>query len=208
MFSKRADLRSAQKALQAHYAETNSRASLGGTQAMNSNDVLLDGYSRISQILHRVLPGLNAEQLAYRPADEANSIAWLAWHLTRIQDSHLSDLAGQPQAWIEQGWHARFNKPADPTDTGQRYSAEQVGQIRPSDPELLLNYHDAVQTRSEAYIRSLSDSDLDRQLDEPQYDPLPTVGVRLVSVIADNIQHAGQAAYLRGLIEARRWYPA
>ena len=36
-------------------------------------------------------------------------------------------------------------------------------------------------------------------LDEPQYDPLPTVGVRLVSVVSDNTQHAGQVAYLRGM---------
>ncbi|MFN0071367.1 MAG: mycothiol transferase [Chloroflexota bacterium] len=175
---------------------------------MNVNDVLIDGYSRISQILNRSLPGLTAEQLIYRPAEEANSIAWLAWHLTRIQDKHLSDLAARPQEWITGGWHTKFEKPAEPADTGQRYTSEQVATIKPTDPQLLLDYHDAVFQRSVAFIKPLTPEDLDREINEPQYDPLPTVGVRLVSVIVDNIQHAGQVAYLRGLIEARRWYPA
>jgi hypothetical protein len=176
--------------------------------SMNVSEVLIDGYSRISQILNRSLPGLTAEQLTYRPTDEANSIAWLAWHLTRIQDHHLSDLAGRPQAWVSEGWHERFGKPADPADTGQRYTSEQVAEIRPSDVQLLLDYHDAVYQRSVEYIKRLSEADLDRELNEPRWDPLPTVGVRLVSVIADNIQHAGQVAYLRGCIEQRQWYPA
>lgn len=175
---------------------------------MNVNEVLIDGYSRISQILNRTLPGLTPEQLVFRPAEEANSIAWLAWHLTRVQDHHLSDLAGRPQLWVSDGWHERFGKPADPADTGQRYTAEQVAAIRPSEAQLLLDYHDAVFQRSVEYINTLSESDLDRELNEPQWSPLPTVGVRLISVIADNIQHAGQAAYVKGIIEQRKWYPA
>jgi uncharacterized damage-inducible protein DinB len=176
--------------------------------SMNVNEVLIDGYSRISQILNRVLPGLTSEQLIYRPTEEANSIAWLVWHLTRIQDHHLSGLAEKPQLWVSEGWHERFGKQADPQDTGQRYTPEQVAEIRPTDAQLLLDYHDAVYQRSVEYIKTLSESDLDRELNEPQWNPLPTVGVRLVSVIADNIQHAGQAAYLRGCIEQKRWYPA
>ena len=175
---------------------------------MNVNEVLIDGYSRISQILNRTLPGLTTEQLAFRPAEEANSIAWLVWHLTRIQDHHLSGLADRPQLWVSAGWHERFGRPADPEDTGQGYTAEQVAGIRPSDVQLLLDYHDAVYQRSVEFIKMLSESDLDRELNEPRWNPLPTVGVRLVSVIADNIQHAGQAAYLKGIIEQRKWYPA
>jgi uncharacterized damage-inducible protein DinB len=175
---------------------------------MNVNEILIDGYSRISQILTRTLPELTPEQLVYRPTEEANSIAWLAWHLTRIQDHHLSDLAGRPQLWVSEGWHERFGKPADPADTGQRYTSEQVAEIRPASAQLLLDYHEAVYQRSVEYIKTLSESDLDRELDEPRWNPPPTVGVRLVSVIADNIQHAGQAAYLRGIIEQQKWYPA
>ncbi len=175
---------------------------------MDSKDVVIEALGRIPHLLRLSLDGLTAEQLAYRPAEEANSIAWLAWHLTRVQDDHLSDLAGRPQAWIEEGWHAKFGKPADPDETGQGYTPEQVASIRPSSPALLLDYHSAVHRRSVEYVRGLSAADLDRVLDEPQYTPRPTVGVRLVSVASDNLQHAGQAAYLRGLVEKRRWFPA
>jgi len=175
---------------------------------MDIHDLLADGYSRIQRGLRLSLDGLTTEQLTYRPAEQANTIAWLAWHLTRVQDHHLSELAGHEQAWIAAGWHDKFGKPADAQDTGQRYTSEQVGAIQPSGPQLLLEYHDAVYERSLGYIKTLKPADLDRVLDEPQWDPKPTVGVRLVSVIGDNLQHAGQAAYLRGIIESRHWFPA
>lgn len=175
---------------------------------MNINELLADGYSRIHRSVHTTLEGLTAEQLTYRPALEANTIAWLVWHLTRVQDHHLSSLAGRDQAWIEAGWHDKFGKPADPDETGQRYTADQVAGIRPAGSQPLLDYYDAVHSRSLEYIKGLSAADLDRVLDEPQWNPKPTVGVRLVSVIGDNMQHAGQASYLRGLIENRHWFPA
>jgi uncharacterized damage-inducible protein DinB len=175
---------------------------------MDSKDVVVEALGRIRGLLSMALDGLTAEQLAYRPTEQANSIAWLAWHLSRVQDRHLSALAEREQAWIADGWHARFGKPADPQDTGQRYTPEQVAAVRPQSPQLLLEYHDAVYQRSVAYVQTLSPADLDRVLNEPQYTPLPTVGVRLVSVCADNLQHAGQISYLRGCIEERHWYPA
>jgi hypothetical protein len=175
---------------------------------MDARDLIIEALGRIQGIVARSLDGITAEQLAYRPTEQANSIAWLTWHLTRIQDRHVSDLAGQPQAWVADGWHAKFGKPADPDDTGQRYTPEQVAEIRPDGPQILQDYHDAVYQRSVAYVRTLTPADLDRELNEPQYTPLPTVGVRLVSVCSDNLQHAGQAVYLRGCIEGQRWHPA
>src|SRR5437763_16760347 len=115
---------------------------------MNSSEVIVDALGRIQTTLKMTLEGLTAEQLAYRPTEQANTIAWLAWHLTRVQDHHLSDLAGREQAWIADGWHARFGKPADPQETGQRYTPEQVAALRPESPTLLLDYHEAVYERS------------------------------------------------------------
>lgn len=175
---------------------------------MDSKDVLSDLYSRIQRTLQMSLKDLSPEQLRFRPGPESNSIAWLAWHLTRQQDRQISDLLGRDQAWIAGGWHAKFDKPADPDDTGQRYTAEQVAAIQPASAQLLLDYFDAVLQRSTAYLQTVTSTELDRVLDEPQWNPPPTVGVRLVSIAVDGVQHAGQAAYLRGLIEAKRWFPA
>lgn len=172
---------------------------------MESQEVLVEALGRIRGLLRMALDGLSADQLAYRPAEEANSIAWLAWHLTRVQDHHLSDLAGREQAWIADGWHARFGRPATSNGTGFGNSAEQVAEIRPDGPEVLRDYYAAVHARSLEFVQHVSAAELDRVLDEPWWNPRPTVGVRLVSVIEDCLQHVGQMAYIRGLIEGRHW---
>ncbi|HEX6513310.1 MAG TPA: DinB family protein [Chloroflexota bacterium] len=175
---------------------------------MELNEVLIDAYGRIQRSVHTTLEGLTAEQLTACPGEQANTIAWLTWHLTRVQDHHLSDLAGKQQAWIADGWHGKFGMPADPTDTGTGYTPQQVAAVRPPDTQLLVDYHDAVHKRSVDYLRGLKPADLDRELDEPQWTPRPTVGVRLISVIGDGLQHAGQAAYVKGMLLGKRWFPA
>ena len=86
---------------------------------MHIRDLLLDAFGRIDEEVRRTLDGLDAEQVHFRPAEQANSIAWLAWHLTRVMDDHVTDLAGRQQEWVADGWHDRFGKPADARD-GQR----------------------------------------------------------------------------------------
>ena len=55
--------------------------------------------------------------------------------------------------------------------------------------------------RTHGYLATLTAGDLDRIVDE-RWDPPVTLGVRLVSIVDDDIQHAGQAAYVRGLLGA------
>jgi hypothetical protein len=173
---------------------------------MDCRDLLIDGLGRVEENMRMTLDGLSAEQLAFRPAEHANSIGWLAWHLTRVQDDHVSELAGRPQAWVADGWHARFGKPADPGDTGFGYGPDQVAGIRPDGPQVLLDYYAAVHIRSLEYLKDVSCDDMDRVVDT-RWDPPVTAGVRLVSVVDDCAQHVGQMAYIRGLIEGRKWLP-
>lgn len=127
-----------------------------------------------------------------------NTIAWLIWHLTRVQDDHVAEVAGHEQTWISDGWHDRFGLPFDAHAIGYGQSATEVGRVAAS-AELLTGYLDAVHARTIAYVRGLSPDDLDRVVDE-RWDPPVTLGVRLVSVISDDLQHAGQAAYARGVL--------
>ncbi len=173
---------------------------------MDCNDLIVDGLNRVEEDFRQTLLGLSAEQLAFRPAEHANSIAWLAWHLSRVEDDHVSEIAGRPQAWIEERWHERFGKPADPSDTGFGYSAEQVAAVSPEGAEVLVAYYAVVHNRSLAHLAAASCADMDRVIDT-RWDPPVTVGVRLVSVVNDATQHVGQMAYLRGLIEGRKWLP-
>jgi uncharacterized damage-inducible protein DinB len=173
---------------------------------MDCKDLVIDGLARVEESFLMTLEGLSAEQLAFRPADHANSIAWLAWHITRVADDHMSDLAGTSQAWIADGWHARFNRPANAHDVGFGHGPQDVASIRPDGPQLLVEYYAAVHQRSIEYLSRLTCADLDRVVDT-RWNPPVTAGVRLVSVVNDTTQHVGQMAYLRGLVEDKKWLP-
>jgi hypothetical protein len=167
---------------------------------MKSSELLAEGFGRIREIVYRAVDGLTADQLAYRVDADANSIGWLVWHLSRIQDDHIADAAGSDQVWLVGGWQQRFALPLDPLATGFAHSSDEVGAVRVESGELLTGYHDATYERTLDYVRGLTDDDLDRVVDT-SWDPPVTLGVRLVSVLSDNLQHAGQAAYVRGIIE-------
>jgi hypothetical protein len=167
-------------------------------EQMNSAELLTDGFGRVSQNVHRTLDGLAPEALTARLDPAANSIAWLVWHLTRNQDDHLADAFGGEQLWTSQGWADRFALPFDVSATGYGQSSDEVAAVR-SSAELLLGYLDAVTAQSLSYLKSVTDDDLDRIVDT-NWDPPVTLGVRLISVLSDGLQHAGQAAFTRGII--------
>ena len=145
---------------------------------------------------------MTPEELSARVDDDANSIAWLVWHLTRIQDDHIADAAESEQVWASGGWADRFALPFDESATGYGHSSDEVAAVRVESGELLTGYHDAVHERTRAFVEPLTNPDLGRVVDE-SWDPPVTLGVRLVSVISDNLQHAGQAAFVRGIIERK-----
>ena len=165
---------------------------------MTSAELLADAFDRIRGVVGRALDGLTDEQLIEQVGPVANSISWLVWHLTRIQDDHVCDVAGIEQAWIGQGWYERFGLPFPVTDHGYGHTEQQVEQVRVPGA-LLRAYHDAVYARTVDYVKTIRDADLDRVVDT-NWDPPVTLGVRLVSVISDDLQHAGQAAYVKGLL--------
>ncbi|MEV6432018.1 DUF664 domain-containing protein [Nocardia sp. NPDC051463] len=166
---------------------------------MTSADVLADAYGRIQEVVHEAVDGLTEDHLVYRIDPGANSIAWLIWHLTRVQDDHVADVAGVEQVWTAQGWYERFGLPIDRRAIGYGDRPENVGVIQ-APADLLLDYYDAVHEQTLRFVRDLTDEDLGRIVDT-RWDPPVTLSVRLISVISDDLQHAGQAAYVRGVIE-------
>ena len=118
-----------------------------------------------------------------------------------MQDAELAGLVGDHQLWEDGDWAAGFGLAPDPTNHGYGHTAEDVRAVRPSSAAALLGYFDAVSARTLDNLRKLSPSDLDRVVD-PNWDPPVTLGVRLISVADDGIQHIGQASYVRGLLGA------
>jgi uncharacterized damage-inducible protein DinB len=166
---------------------------------MRSRDLLSYAYEQIQGTLRRAIDGLDAEQLAARVGREANTIGWLTWHLLRVQDDHVAHVADREQVWTAQGFADRFGLPFDPAATGYGFSADDVAAVRIESPDLLLEYGQAVHAQTARFLEGLSDEDLDRVVDT-RWDPPVTLGVRLVSVLSDDLQHVGQAAYVRGLL--------
>ncbi|WP_405776800.1 DinB family protein [Streptomyces sp. NBC_01538] len=168
---------------------------------MDAKDVLIDAYGRIQEEVHAAVDGLSPDTLNARPAPDANSVAWLVWHLTRVQDDHVAGAAGFDQVWHSEGWEKRFGLGLESGDIGYGHSARQVARVRVESGDLLLGYYDATHAQSLTFLRSLTAGDFERVVDE-RWDPPVTLGVRLVSVLADDLQHVGQAAYLRGLLQS------
>ena len=166
---------------------------------MDVSALLLELYGRIGPLARDAVDGLDAGELTTSPRPGTNTIAWLVWHIARVQDHHISQLLDEPQLWETEDWADRMGLERDPHNTGYGHSAAQVATIRPPDGMVLLDYLDAVSTRTSSMIESLAPGDLDRIVDR-RWDPPVTLGVRLVSVADDGLQHAGQAAYVRGLL--------
>ncbi|MEU2061109.1 DUF664 domain-containing protein [Streptomyces sp. NPDC013455] len=168
---------------------------------MHAKDILIDGYGRVREEVHAALDGLGPDELNRRPAPGANSIAWLVWHLTRVQDDHVADAFGLDQVWLVQGFRKRFGLGLPGHDTGYGHTPAKVAKVRVESADLLAEYHDAVHDQTLRALRPVAARDLERVVDEG-WDPPVTLGVRLVSVLSDDLQHVGQAAYLRGLLQS------
>jgi hypothetical protein len=162
-------------------------------------ELLVDSFTRVRDLVEGLTYGLSPELATWRADEEANSIAWLLWHLTRIQDDHVAGIAGEDQVWPR--WRERFDLPFSSWATGYGQSAEEVGQVRVSG-ELLAGYHGDVHALTLRYVERICDGDgpaeLARVVDE-SWKPPVTASVRLVSVLGDTLQHLGQAAYVKGL---------
>jgi hypothetical protein len=161
--------------------------------------LLIEIFGRVPPLAREAADGLGVGDLVARPAPNANSIAWLIWHLSRVQDHHISEIMEVDQLWATGTWAADFGLSSDPSNTGYGHGPEEVLSIQPAGPDVLLGYLDAVDARTTAFLAGLGPDDLDRIVDR-RWDPPVTMGVRLVSVADDCLQHVGQAAYVRGVL--------
>jgi uncharacterized damage-inducible protein DinB len=169
---------------------------------MTPVDLLANGFARIPTAIQRAISGLDAQQVATPPAPHANTLAWLTWHIARGQDAWISDLEGREEVWTADGWQERFALP---------FAAEENGFGMPEDavmlvvaaPTLLTAYLDTVTARTLAYLQTLTSADLDEIVDHRRTPPVSR-GVQLLSILDDGLQHAGQASYVRGILNRTR----
>ncbi len=167
---------------------------------MTSVDLLTDAFGRVHDVVHNAVDNLTPGELAFRVDGTANSIAWLVWHLSRVTDDHIAEAAGHEQVWIADGWVDRFGLPFGPRATGYGHGGDDVAAVQVKSAELLTGYFNAVYEEARRFVQDLTEDDLARVIDR-SWDPPVTLAVRLVSVISDDLQHAGQAMFVRGIVE-------
>lgn len=169
---------------------------------MKWQQLIVEIYSRLSQTLDKALYNISNADLNKQPCPDCNSIGWITWHLTRVQDRAIADFMAKDQLWIKDGWYLKFDRPPDPQDFGFRHTSEDIAAFKSPDVQILLGYYNAVSEQTVNYISSMSENDLNKKLKHPVF---PTLGARLVGITNDNLQHAGQVAYLRGLLKGKGW---
>jgi uncharacterized damage-inducible protein DinB len=165
---------------------------------MDVAELFLELYGRIVPLARAAVEGVDPERLTEPPAPGANTIAWLIWHVARVEDHHIAQVLDEEQIWVTGGWARRFGLDPDPSNTGYGHSAADVVRVQPERPEVLVEYLEAVDERARKFLEGLVAPDLDHVVDRT-WDPPVTLGVRLVSVADDSLQHIGQAAYVKGL---------
>ncbi len=167
---------------------------------MKWQELVVDGFGMIHPLLEEALDGLSTHELDWQPKPGCNSIGWTVWHLARIEDGGLAGLMERPQLWVEDGWAMKFNRKPDAGDDGYGHTPEQVAAFRSPAADVLLAYCRAVEERSKPFLMELTEADLDKRVNEPGPDTA-LVGFRLMAVLADVNQHAGEVSYLRGLLK-------
>lgn len=165
---------------------------------MDVGNLLVDLYGRVPPLAREAVEGLTTAQLTAAAWPGANPIGWLLWHTARVQDHQVAEVFGTVQHWVSGDWATHFGVAPDPDNHGYGHGPAEVAAIRPSSAAVLVDYLDAVQCPER--LAGLTASDLDRVVDR-NYDPPVTLGVRLISVADDSLQHVGQAAYLRGFLQ-------
>jgi hypothetical protein len=166
---------------------------------MDLSELLIDLFDRVAEHVDEAVSGLDLDALHTAPEAGSNPIAWLVWHLTRVQDHHIAEIVDDEQVWISRNWAPRFGVEADPHNTGYGHSWDDVLTIRAESAAVLVEYYGAVAARTRQFLETTIPTDLDRVVDK-RWNPPVTLGVRLISIADDDIQHAGQAAYARGLL--------
>jgi hypothetical protein len=112
-----------------------------------------------------VWQGLSEEQFrAILPKFE-HSIAWIFWHLTRIEDITMNRLAGgQPQIYSQDDWAARLNAPV--SDTASAMDEQAVAALSAGvDMAALCQYRFAVGRATRQVVSQMKPGDFQKKVD-------------------------------------------
>ena len=166
---------------------------------MDVKQLVEETFLEMDKGFERSLEGLTPQELSWKPNDEANSIGFTFWHLTRAEDVWINGIARKvPQVFERDGWAQKWNIPAG--DTGAGYDKEKLASFVTQPLEELWQFNRVVRGETLEYMKGITapDFDLTIQTDNPRIQGY-TIGRMFGHILCEVSQHLGHVRYLRGL---------
>ena len=164
---------------------------------MEAVELIVKSLEQSRGELTKSLDGLSQQEAAWSPKPDCNSIAFILWHVTRVEDMFVNRMIqGKAELYESAGWQVKLGTPAGDTGGGGRYSLEQLQAWPVPKLEDLVGYHNAVRASTLALLKASTPSKLDEM---PASSRFPgSIGSLLDRMITEVAMHSGQVAYLRG----------
>jgi uncharacterized damage-inducible protein DinB len=160
-------------------------------------EAIQSGLEEYFQGLKRAIEGLTPAEIRWQPTLHTNHIAWLVWHLARVEDGWVSRLRRCPAVWQADGWADRFRM--DPASSGSGQTMDEVRAMPDLSLTDLMAYFDAVRAVTRRYLEQATDADLAQEYPHPRFGS--RTGSWIVGhILVEESQHVGQVALLRGMI--------
>jgi uncharacterized damage-inducible protein DinB len=160
-------------------------------------EAIRSGLEEYLQALHRAIEGLTPVEARWQPTLHTNHIAWLVWHMARVEDGWVSRLRRRPAVWQADGWADRFHM--DPTRSGAGQTMEEVRAMPALPLSDLMAYFEAVRAVTRHYLAQATEADLAQEYPHPRLGS--RTGAWIVGhILVEESQHVGQVALLRGMM--------
>ena len=172
---------------------------------METGQFLISLLKANRSMVRKAMDGLSDAELASRPTDDTNSMLWLLWHISRVEDGIVSELNGSPLLWA-QGWAEKCDVTAPEEGIGFGHKAEELAAFRVGSTDALKEYFGATEKKLAAFLETLNPEDLDRQVPAMMGEGTVDLAAPLRILINEALVHGGQMAYLRGLHKGMGWY--
>ena len=163
---------------------------------MEAKEMILKSLEQSQGYLATALDGLTQEEVSWSPGVECNSIAFILWHMTRVEDFFVNRvIRRQTELYEAEGWREKLGIPAG--GTGYHYTVEQLQAWPVPKLEVLRGYTNSVREKTLAFLQSVTAEKLS-EVARPDRSS-DTIGALLSRASTEIALHVGQIAYLRGV---------
>jgi uncharacterized damage-inducible protein DinB len=165
---------------------------------MNINEFIGKSLAESKEYINQAIKGLSADELSFRPKPHSNSIAFLLWHLARIEDMWINRiLLGEKEMYESEGWYKKFVTPVQ--DSGFGFDVKKIDAWPVPALELLQAYATAVRGKTQVYLNALNEQKLDESKDFGWRKG--TTGSALSHLVMEIGEHSGQIGYIKGIMK-------